>query len=228
MPDEGTMSSPADPHPPRPQHDYLAALLSYLLPGLGQVVQGRIGKGVLFFVCLHGLFYYGMWLGQKRNVWLPDARELPPVELPLVGKAGGLLKAVSYRPQFLGQFWIGAAAWPAVVQYYVAEPSDDGGDPPKPAPVVGLFMRAPSEAELNRLQGDGDKHWDLGWVYTVIAGVLNILVIYDALAGPMVRDDEHAPRPAGLGGSAGPRVPTAAASPAPSEPAARPAAEAVR
>jgi hypothetical protein len=25
---------------------------------------------------------------------------------------------------------------------------------------------------------------DLGWVYTVIAGVLNIMVIYDAFAGP--------------------------------------------
>ena len=34
------------------------------------------------------------------------------------------------------------------------------------------------------LQRDGDKTWDLGWVYTVIAGVLNIMVIYDALTGP--------------------------------------------
>jgi hypothetical protein len=32
-------------------------------------------------------------------------------------------------------------------------------------------------------------------VYTVIAGVLNILVIYDALAGPVVRDDVLAPGP---------------------------------
>ena len=34
------------------------------------------------------------------------------------------------------------------------------------------------------MQRDSDKRWDLGWVYTVIAGVLNVLVIYDALAGP--------------------------------------------
>ena len=40
------------------------------------------------------------------------------------------------------------------------------------------------EGELNDLQRDSDKRWDLGWVYTVIAGVLNIMVIYDALAGP--------------------------------------------
>src|SRR5438477_255051 len=35
---------------------------------------------------------------------------------------------------------------------------------------------------------DGNKRWDLGWVYTVIAGVLNLLVIYDALAGPLFRE----------------------------------------
>jgi hypothetical protein len=29
------------------------------------------------------------------------------------------------------------------------------------------------------------KIWDIAWVYTVIAGVLNILVIYDAWAGPI-------------------------------------------
>lgn len=198
------MSSPAAPHPPRPKHDYLAALLSYLLPGLGQVVQGRVGKGVLFFVCLYGLFFYGMWLGQMRNVWLPDARGLPEVDIVVgrlkanAGRAEGVAKALAYRPQFLGQFWIGVAAWPAVVQYYHAEPPPDAAGP-EPAPVVGRYMQAPSESELNRLQRDGDKHWDLGWVYTVIAGVLNILVIYDALAGPMVRDDQPVPGLPGAG-----------------------------
>ena len=50
--------------------------------------------------------------------------------------------------------------------------------------MLGHYMQAPSETKLNELQRDGNKRWDLGWVYTVIAGVLNVLVIYDALAGP--------------------------------------------
>ena len=37
-------------------------------------------------------------------------------------------------------------------------------------------MQTPPERELNDLQRDGNKRWDLGWVYTVIAGVLNVLV----------------------------------------------------
>ena len=31
----------------------LAAFLSYLFPGLGQIYQGRIAKGILFFVCVY-------------------------------------------------------------------------------------------------------------------------------------------------------------------------------
>ena len=48
-----------------PQRDFspVAGLLSYLVPGLGQIVQGRVGKGLLFFVCIYSLFFYGMYLG---------------------------------------------------------------------------------------------------------------------------------------------------------------------
>ena len=34
------------------------------MPGLGQIVQGRLGKGLLFFVCLYTLFFYGLFLGR--------------------------------------------------------------------------------------------------------------------------------------------------------------------
>ncbi len=178
--------------PPQPL-DPLAAVLSYLIPGLGQIYQGRTGKGLLFFVGLYLLFFYGMWMGQWRNVWLPDVsdnRTFPPVAI-LGNELGGMPKAMAYRPQFLGQFWIGVAAWPALFQYASYDPNKDTG------PIFGTFERTPPEGTpsddpdritLNKLQRDGNKRWDLGWVYTVIAGVLNLLVIYDALAGPMFRD----------------------------------------
>ena len=170
-----------------PKYDIPAALLSYLLPGLGQVLQGRVGKGVLFFVCLYSLFFYGVALGQRKNVWLPDVKPLPRVSLPLVGELGGVAKSVYYRPQFLGQFWIGAAAWPAVAQFYLTK-SPVGDAPAAPSPVLGHYMQAPLESELNEINRDGPKlRVELAWVYTVIAGALNVLVIYDALAGPAVR-----------------------------------------
>lgn len=183
------------PPPPR-KLDPLAAVLSYLVPGLGQVMQGRVGKGVLFCVSLYALFFYGMALGQWKNVWLPDARTLPPLDVAGL-KLNGVAKSVGYRPQFAGQFWIGAVAWPAVAQYLVTGPdeADDGGAGKKP--FLSGYMKTPSERELNDLQRDGNKRWDLGWVYTLIAGVLNLLVIYDALAGPAVRDEDLLPTTAG-------------------------------
>ena len=180
-PPPATAANPEPPPLPPVKLDVFAALLSYLVPGLGQVFQGRVGKGLLFFVGLYGLFFYGMAMGQWRNVWLPDTAGMPPLEI--AGRhLPGVPTAVWYRPQFLGQFWMGTAAWPAVVQYRYHDPARKDG------PIFKSFQREPTEDELNRLQRDGNKRWDLGWVYTVIAGVLNLLVIYDALAGPLFRE----------------------------------------
>lgn len=177
-----------EPHPAAVRHfSPLAAVLSYLVPGLGQMYQGRVSKGLLFFILVPGLFFTGMWLGSGKNVYLPDTTGLPRVSLGWFGRrvpVEGPFKALYYRVQFLGQFWIGAAAWPAMWQYATYDPHE------KADPVLGTFERAPSESELNTLQQNGDKRWDLAWVYTVIAGVLNILVIYDAFAGPLFQESK--------------------------------------
>ena len=190
------MSHTPTPVPPV-KHDWLAALLSYLVPGLGQIHQGRTFKGVLFLVCLYTLFFYGQALGSWRNVYLPGTQGLPPVHLvdrnDFQGKGWritlpeGVPTALGYRPQFLGQFWIGAAAWPALVQYMNYDKAQPRG------PIFGNYQRAVEEDQINKMQLEGDKHWDLGWVYTVIAGALNVLVIYDALAGPAFREPPAAP-----------------------------------
>ncbi|MFN4257668.1 MAG: DUF6677 family protein [Gemmataceae bacterium] len=154
--------------------DVPAAILSYLIPGLGQIYQKRYGKGVLFLVCLYGLFFYGMFLGNWKNVYVLTSEHTTPS-----GGRGGFMQYIFEKSSYYGQFWIGVAAWPALMHYYDI-----------PMPFSGLseswrdFQRVPDEAELNVLQANGDKTWDLGWAYTVIAGVLNILVIYDAFAGP--------------------------------------------
>jgi hypothetical protein len=221
-PQPDTSSTTDAPLPPV-KIDLLAAVFSYLIPGLGQVYQGRVGKGLLFFFGLYLLFFYGMWMGSWRNVWLPEATTLPHV---VIGpwQLEGTMKSIAYRPQFLGQFWIGIAAWPAVYQYINFDQHKDVG------PMFGNFQRTPPEDSknaddpekkiigLNELQSNGSKRWDLGWVYTVIAGVLNLLVIYDALAGPMFREPiastlkvEGASSPSPTAKPVGPTVPSAPA-----------------
>jgi hypothetical protein len=163
----------------RPPYSPAAALLSYLVPGLGQMVQGRIAKGLLFLVCLYGLFFAGMAMGKWRNVYIVDTAkdaagdwENNPFHLPR-----GVANLYN-RLHYVGQFWIGVAAWPAIWQYnHLPVPSEES------SPFLHNFERMPSREEANATQREG-KLPDIAWVYTVIAGVLNILVIYDAFAGP--------------------------------------------
>ncbi|HYT88185.1 MAG TPA: DUF6677 family protein [Gemmataceae bacterium] len=217
------MANAADTTPPpppaQPTYAPVAALLSYLVPGLGQIHQGRVAKGILFLVCLYGLFFYGMALGNWQNVYIPDS---PPSrdgrEQPR------LIDTLTDRARFAGQFWIGVAAWPALAQHFSQPSAADiaaklqevaPGRPPSqdevnrdlraaldqwrkgvpPHPLFGTYMRAPDEEVINRQLQGSDKKPDLGWMYTVIAGVLNILVIYDAFAGPAFAASQAKPPP---------------------------------
>jgi hypothetical protein len=215
-----TAEPPVAPAPHRELTPF-AGLLSYLVPGLGQITQGRTGKGVLFFVCIYSLFFYGMYLGTGTvkageyeyrvpgNVYLPDTLKgnndpklTNPYRLP------NFVVDLYNRPQFAGQFWVGVVAWPAIIQYASedeAEARREIHDLRANAAtsaegdrlelglrtgewqgnrVFGQFERAPTEEALNALNTSRGKELELAWVYTVIAGVLNIMVIYDAMAGP--------------------------------------------
>jgi len=150
------------------------------VPGLGQIYQGRVGKGILFMVCLYGLFFTGLAMGDWQNVYLVDTRQQVVVmrwEMPR------LVANLYNRLHFVGQFWMGVAAWPAIWQYNnLPTPSEQA------SPFWHNFQKGPETPQdferLNQRITDSDKTPDLAWVYTVIAGVLNILVIYDAIAGP--------------------------------------------
>src|SRR5438477_11346347 len=126
---------PTTPPPPPIKLDYVAGLLSYLVPGLGQLTQGRIRKGLLFLISLYALFFYGMYLGKWQNVYLPDYNR----------DERGLSRVASdiySRFQFVGQFPIGMVAWPSVYQYYAYD--SEAKDPP-----LHGWMRAPSIEEIN-------------------------------------------------------------------------------
>jgi hypothetical protein len=219
-------AKPAVRPPDQPRVYYpLAGVLSYLVPGLGQITQGRVGKGVLFLVCIYTLFFYGVYLGSGEVtreghtyrtsgvVYLPDVTEPSTPSNPLQRLGSNLYN----RPQFAGQFWVGIVAWPAIVHYLrhdhvkykevdtkynnadrdpetgapterdrAARLLEEAGEKERELdhPLLGGFQREPAAASLNVIHNAGDKRLELAWVFTVIAGVLNILVIYDAVAGP--------------------------------------------
>lgn len=75
---------------------------------------------------------------------------------------------------FICQFFIGLAALPAVLQHLT------GG-----LPLLGHFQAAPTEAAQQALLAQHGRLYEIGLLYTMVAGLLNILVIYDAYAGPV-------------------------------------------
>jgi Family of unknown function (DUF6677) len=162
----------------------LAAFLAWLVPGLGHIYQGRTGKGVLFFVCIVGTFLYGLYLGDGRVVYASTADMF----------SRGFLD----RWQYICQVGIGLPALPALVQRERMRNGD--------APLFekfDKFMRPPKKQgdfhsrdsagnqvihpdELAKWNYDLGEMFEMGTVYTVIAGLLNVLVIFDAYGGPLI------------------------------------------
>jgi hypothetical protein len=178
----------------------VGGILSYLIPGLGQIYQGRVSKGLMFMVCLLSLFHVGEAMGNWQNVYVPpvpDDNAKP--QQSISGRLYGILDKFVFRyRQYAGQFWIGMAAWPAIWQH------NEGPMPSEQtSPFLHNYQKYPNETLVNTTLVNSDKTPDLGWIYTVIAGMLNILVIYDAFAGPAygARMGAGAARPAGEAGS---------------------------
>jgi hypothetical protein len=167
----------------------LAAFLAWLVPGMGHIYQGRTGKGVLFFVCIVGTFFYGMYIGGGRVVYASTA----PV----------FSRQFLERWQYICQVGAGLPALPAVVQRERAlkdkPPLPILGDvmrPPRSMPPPGDSFSSPDQTdpnhtvqhpdELSKWNYDLGDFFEIGTVFTVIAGLLNILAIYDAYGGPLV------------------------------------------
>ncbi len=164
----------------------LAAFLAWLVPGLGHIYQGRTGKGVLFFACIVGTFVYGLYIGDGRVVYASTADVFSRQFLE--------------RWQYICQVGVGLPALPALVQ---RERLRNGKSPL----VSDKFMRPPHENppgggrfesrdkygnvvqhpdELAMWNYEHGEYFEIGTVFTVIAGLLNILAIYDAYGGPLV------------------------------------------
>jgi len=158
------------------RHPWIAGLLAWALPGLGHIYQGRTGKGILFFVCVLGTFFYGLYLGGGKVVYAATNWEQ------------------QYRWQYLCQLGVGLPSTPMLIQ---RDRVNSGKDP-----LWNGFM-APPERNVPPAKDDSGRiaqqpnelaQWiieehpffELGTVYTVVAGLLNVLVICDAAGGPLI------------------------------------------
>ncbi|MEM9701571.1 MAG: DUF6677 family protein [Planctomycetota bacterium] len=167
-----------------------AALLAWLVPGLGHLYQGRTFKGVLFMACIVPMFGFGFYAGGGHVAY---ASPLPVAPNPA--------PFVLDRWPFVCQAGIGVVAIPAIferLRYRSGEDPSLGGAfyPPRTGAAAARGARIVSTDgagnevihpdELAKWHYDHGYYFELGTVYTVIAGLLNLLVVYDAHAGPLV------------------------------------------
>lgn len=268
----------------------LAALLAFLVPGLGHFYQRRIFKGLLYCVCILGTFFTGLSIGHGQVVYFqwkqPENRTyaylcqfwvglpaLPalaqsqlrtkeafdanyvtqpfskPFEATLFENIGGESNAIGTLTGTIDvkaqkpdspRHWIGSFTGTLTTPEGTSRPiqgkivrGDRGGLDPEVAPwpkrkVIGRFdeesadgagetvsakleggiprslwdsYEAPlqdprsdfggEQSDLDRAHRELGGRFELGVVYTMIAGLLNILAVYDAFEGPAYEDEEE-------------------------------------
>jgi hypothetical protein len=147
-----------------------AAFLAWLVPGLGHLYQGRTAKGLVYFVCILGLYLVGLSLGEGKIVYWKWINPLRDPE--------------NFRASYLCQFWVGLPALPGLIQATLHHFGYND-------PILWGFLDVPSQQAINGLYPKYGKLVEVGWVYTVIAGLLNILAIYDAYEGPAYADEDE-------------------------------------
>jgi hypothetical protein len=149
--------------------------------------QGRRPKAVLYFVCIMGLFVYGVCLSSSNEKCLDGP-----------GKIGyGRAVYFSWRESdhhlaYLCQVGVGLPALPALLQ--AARMANNQ------KVWFGGFMAPPRLSEAPRSEREDanfdqptpqnlhrqlHQYFDLAGFFTMVAGLLNILAIYDAYAGPV-------------------------------------------
>lgn len=273
----------------------LAALLAFLVPGLGHFYQRRVFKGLLYCVCILGTFFTGLSIGHGQVVYfqwkqpenrtyaylcqfwvglpaLPalaqsqlrpkEAFDVDNVSEPLtqefegtlfessgrdktiIGKLSGTIELTAPNPNSPRK-WVGAVTGtfktpegttrpirgkivkgdipeeragldpevaPATQRRmfgHFVETQDDPADETVRGKLDGAIPRSlwnsfeaplqdrprPNDSggdssDLDRAHRDLGGRFELGVVYTMIAGLLNILAVYDAFEGPAYEDEE--------------------------------------
>ncbi len=257
------MFDPRIPH----KNPHVAAVLTYLVPGAGQIYQGRIFKGVLYLVCILSTLLCGLALSEWKAVywrWEPGEKNIAffaqggigLIALPALIQSrryhhpdnqqavpeGGLSAPYQGRAQIIDRnidgFIFGEIMLKSVVGDFGPEvrgtfsgtlqQEEDGPlEPIKlslggqilieekvavdhhrrlecpvfavvdgeereigylrgeiPRSFFNRFAVPLEDDDLKRLHGSLAKQFELAKVFTWIAGLLNLLAVWDALDGP--------------------------------------------
>ncbi|MEL7499354.1 MAG: DUF6677 family protein [Planctomycetota bacterium] len=180
---------------------YWAALLAWLFPGAGHFYQRRFAKGFLFMVCVLSTYFIGLGIGHGRVVYASSKKGDFRWQYGIQAATGIVALpalAQAYKTQD------GADPYFVLCERYPEDypieskrflkitsennPENYNG----PTLKDGLMAPPAGPISVNDMDTLGRWHFDykhffeLGTLYTVVAGLLNMLAIYDAFCGPAI------------------------------------------
>ncbi len=184
---------------------YWAAFLAWLWPGAGHFYQRRFGKGFLFMICVLGTFFVGLGWGRGRVVYASfkpgDFRwqyicQLGAGAVALPAAAQAFVTSNPDDPtQPNDPFFVLAERYPAGHSKEFLIVDDENYDGPTlkdgfMAPPAGPIYQDDRDT-LGMWHYDMQHMYDIATLYCVVAGLLNMLVVYDAFCGPAIITPEQ-------------------------------------
>lgn len=148
----------------------IAAFWAWFWPGAGHFYQGRTAKGLVFMVAILTTYFFGLVIGKGNVVYAS-------------------FRSDDWRLQYYCQVGVGLPALPAIVQAVRVgqrqRPLFNGiMAPPKQ-------IRGSSDDELSQWHKRPNMSFEMGTLYTMVAGLLNILAVCDAYAGPLLMSSDE-------------------------------------
>jgi len=183
------------------RNPYLAALLAWLVPGAGHFYQRRRAKGALFCICVLSTFIFGLGLGRGRVVYASFGAEdfrwqyVPQLACGIVSFPALAQKAITQDGG--DPMWVLCERFPENhpnrnLRFTKITPENEDQKLTE-ATLKDGFMAPPAGPKLARGDDVLSKwHFDyrhdfeMGSLFTVVAGLLNLMAIYDAFVGPAI------------------------------------------
>ncbi|MFK7766423.1 MAG: DUF6677 family protein [Mariniblastus sp.] len=183
------------------QDPYWAAFLAWLWPGAGHFYQRRFAKGFLFMICILSTYFFGLAIGHGRVVYSSfKENDMRWYYLCQLGVGAPALPAIVQSMKTKNgadPFFVLCERFPPdypIVSKQFLRITDQNNPEGYEGPTLKDGFMAPPAGPvrldtpdtLGRWHFDYKHFFEIGTLYTVVAGLLNLLAIYDAFCGPAI------------------------------------------
>ncbi len=170
------------------RNPFVAGLLAWFFPGAGHWYQRRRFKAILFALCIWPILVAGLVMGTYREETANGGTQIHFARTVYCSWRPG-----DRRLYFIPQACVGCVALPAI--WRAASPVDADGTffstafaPPR-APFE--YKTRPNQPDANEIARRLHSWLDLSTIFTVVAGLLNLLAFFDAVGGPAPAEQEE-------------------------------------